>query len=114
MESEESKEKIPNIDLNRENYLDNPDTCPWGSIVRFKVDPVEKILDLKKQSFANELYKAGDVAFVVRSYQNNKDKSLVLYFVLDQAKYIMWCANAQEEIEVVRKGTIKRKDDITP
>lgn len=106
---EEIKEQIPNIDLTRENYLDNPDACPWGSIIRFKVDPVEKILDLKKQNFANSLYKAGDVAFVVRSYQNKKDHSLVLLFVLDQAKYIMWCKDMNEEIEVVRKGTIKKR-----
>lgn len=106
---EQTKKETVTIDLNRENYMDNPDTCPWGSIIKFKIDPIEKILDLKNHNFANTVYKANDVAFVVRSYQNKKDRSLVLYFVLDQAKYIMWCKDPNEEIEVVRKGTIKRK-----
>jgi uncharacterized protein YtpQ (UPF0354 family) len=119
MNDNNDDDKYKQIDTNPTNWKQNPDICPWGSLVEIVAKPDHQVIksngetqeDTRQQSsiwaIADNNFKVGDVGFVMKSFQNKTDNSVVLVFAEGPGKtYVYYTEDFSKDFKVVKRGTI--------
>jgi hypothetical protein len=106
-ETETDKDCELETDINPDNWISNPDWCPWGSLIRFREDPTQGVANCKTLQFTDELFKKDSVAFLTKTHghKTGPDGPFVAVLVLEEGTHMLYVPNFNQGIEVISRGT---------
>ncbi len=96
------------IDLNQENYIQNPERCKRGSLLKLKCD-VDEFFNVKTEQWAAHdkvTFNQGDGIMVTHSFEHKTSGAIVFITIVDTNMFMYHTYRFEEEFEILHKGTI--------